>query len=82
MSSETELIINVNDSDDLGPKFTERKYKTTIQEDFPIKVKQSSSSAWNIQSTSARFTYLPPFDIFFAVYHNFQMASFHSDCIL
>ncbi|TRY81168.1 hypothetical protein TCAL_09282 [Tigriopus californicus] len=37
MSSETELIINVNDSDDLGPKFTERKYKTTIQEDFPIK---------------------------------------------
>ena len=38
LASQTYLVIDIRDGDDLNPTFTEELYTTQIQEDYPITV--------------------------------------------
>ena len=38
LASETFLVIDIRDGDDLNPTFTEKLYSTQILEDYPITV--------------------------------------------
>ena len=41
LSSETFLVIDIRDGDDLNPTFSQELYSTQIKEDYPITVSKS-----------------------------------------